>query len=226
MLKPILFNTEMVQAIWARRKTVTRRLANRTNNRGMILKPYEVGDVLWVRETWALRPCIECPYDEDCERDKPDVLETKDAITEGCWLYRADGENPYYDPDRICWSPSIHMPKAAARIFLRVTEVACGALQESILGAAAPMWEIQREGIQIYEECETCIKTGKAACVWTMGADEKHECGLLDQPLWEFAHLWDSTVPKGRRDREGWAADPWVWVVRFECCGKPEGWPG
>lgn len=197
MEKPILFNTEMVQAIWARRKTVTRRLANRTNNRGMILKPYEVGDVLWVRETWALRPCIECPYDEDCERDKPDVLETKDAITEGCWLYRADGENPYYDTDRINWSPSIHMPKAAARIFLRVTEITCENLRD-ITDA-----EARAEGL------------GDPAGIYQFGALR----GM-------FADLWDSTVPRGRLDRDGWAANPGVWVIRFEVCEKPEEWPG
>lgn len=197
MEKPILFNTEMVQAIWARRKTVTRRLANRTNNRGMILKPYEVGDVLWVRETWALRPCIECPYDEDCERDKPDVLETTDAITEGCWLYRADGENPYYDPDRICWRPSIHMPKAAARIFLRVTGVRREKLQ------AITDEEARDEG------CGTRYTYYKP--------------GVLRAA---FAELWDSTVPRGRLDREGWAANPDVWEIRFERCERPDGWPG
>ena len=51
-------------------------------------------------------------------------------------------------------------------------------------------------------------------------------CELLDQPRWEFGRLWDNTVPKGRLDRDGWAANPEVWVIRFEVCEKPDGWPG
>ena len=44
MLKPILFNTQMVRAILEGRKTVTRE----------VIKPrYREGDVLYVRETWA-----------------------------------------------------------------------------------------------------------------------------------------------------------------------------
>lgn len=43
--KPILLNTDMVQAVKSGRKTVTRRPQGKK-------KPYDVGDVLWVRETW------------------------------------------------------------------------------------------------------------------------------------------------------------------------------
>lgn len=231
MLKPILFNTEMVDAILAGRKTATRRIVKPNTSWGLELlggqdtrltsddvelicdPPCAVGDVLWVRETWSLIPCIECCVAEtDCERDKPDVLETADASTEGCFIYRANGEVPGYDVDRICWSPSIHMPKQAARIFLRVTEVFPKRLQESINATKLPIRELSQEGIKIGNECEECLETyGSPCCI-----DDESECGTLDDPREEFAELWDSTIRKDRLAAEGWAADPWVWVIRFE----------
>ena len=38
-----------------------------------------------------------------------------------------------------------------------------------------------------------------------------------------FSELWDSTIQKAKIDRYGWRANPWVWVIRFERCRKPEG---
>ncbi len=199
MIRPILFNTEMVQAIQEGRKTVTRRLTN-----DLYRPPYETGDVLWVRETWAFWPCITCgaPCVSNPKAGlvaqfgrRPDTLETADGLTEGCFLYRADGEAPVFPGGHI-WRASIHMPKAAARIFLRVTEVRSQYLQNIT----------DREA-----RAEGC---GKPDVIYTNGA---LRC--------EFADLWDSTIPKGRLDRDGWAANPVVWVIRFRECEKPEGWP-
>ncbi|MCI5902333.1 MAG: hypothetical protein MRZ74_07380 [Blautia sp.] len=79
--------------------------------------PYKKGDILYVRETWEIIPCIDCRQDGlPCIFEKIEY-EDKYAITEGCFVYRAD----YPDPEKIVWYPSIHMPKQAARIFLRVT---------------------------------------------------------------------------------------------------------
>lgn len=126
-MKPILFNTAMVRAILDGRKTVTRRVVKARNTEiigrsqwakgqywfdviktmngqkiataDKILPPYKPGDILYVRETWG--------YDKNN------------------WLYKADFTPA--DLDRIAsitkWLPSIHMPKKAARIFLRVTSV-------------------------------------------------------------------------------------------------------
>lgn len=124
-VRPILFNTEMVKAILDGRKTQTRRIVKpqptnpRWNNCGWLgwddghgyrmSHPCMPGDILWVRETWR-----------------------RDA---GRFMYRAnyaDGENFYRDGREvnIRWTPSIHMPKEAARIFLRVKDVRVERLQD------------------------------------------------------------------------------------------------
>lgn len=202
-LKPVLFNTEMVQAIQAGRKTVTRRLMSAeaafacANHEELQMHvPFQAGDVLWVRESWF--------------------------FSGGLYLYRADFEGIHDDLVHWNWRPSIHMPRDAARIFLRVKAVYPARLQESINVSTRPIKEIEAEGIPIDEECQECVKTyGWPCCI-----DEESECGLLDDQRGKFADLWDSTIPKKRLDKQGWAADPWVWVIRFRVCEKPEGWPG
>ena len=216
MIKPILFNTDMVRATLDGYKNTTRRICKGDK------PPCEVGDLLWVRETWDFLPCITC-MERDCLL-KPAVYEDAEAITEGCWLYRADSLNALI---MNChnWRPSIHMPKQAARIFLRVTEVSAQRLRESINGVKKPAKALRDEGIQIYEACENCIRSGaERTCPCSKGVAAAEN--ILDQPRWEFAQLWDSTIPKGRLARDGWEANPWVWVIRFERCERPEGWPG
>lgn len=219
-IKPILFNTEMVRAIQEGRKTVTRRILKGDK------PPFERGDILWVRETWAFWPCITCGepcvnsgiYSNPMYGKAPETMETADGLTEGCFLYRADGEAPVFPGGHI-WRPSIHMPKAAARIFLRVTGVVPQRLRESFDEASLPMRELAAEGIPIYEDCKRCLQRDRrdGACLI---------CGKYYQPRWEFSRLWDSTIRKDRWAAEGWEANPWVWVIRFEQIEKPEGWPG
>lgn len=81
--------------------------------------PYKPRDILYVRETWAFLPCVEYMREgEECGRVKT-TYEDSTCEAEGCFVYRAG--HPH--PDRVSWSPSIHMPKEAARIWLRVTDV-------------------------------------------------------------------------------------------------------
>lgn len=188
-------------------------------------RPHNVGDVIWVRETWDFLPCIVCRPEFRVLRDRsgwPDQMETADGLTDGCFLYKAiDGDPPLAWEEAHKWRPSIHMPREAARIFLRVTEVFPERLQESINEAGVPIRELSQEGIKIGYECEECLETyGSPCCI-----DDESECGTLDDPREEFAELWDSTIRKDRLAAEGWAADPWVWVVRFERCERPDGWP-
>lgn len=85
----------------------------------MYIPQYQPGDILYVRETWQFFPCIDC-VKSMCDTT-PQTYEDSDSVTEGCWIYRADYTES--DQKRVCWHPSIHMPKEAARIFLRVKDV-------------------------------------------------------------------------------------------------------
>lgn len=226
--KPILFNTDMVQAILAGRKTVTRRLVKPTyradesgfkvmTNLGTgerraekiddeertfdpsryVIPAYQPGDILYVRETWAFQCCIDCLeiYEDDsCIIGKTSIIhEDKDSTSEGCYIYRAG----YPQPDRIIWRPSIHMPKAAARIWLRVTNVKIQRLQEMRLD------DFINEGVIIRPE-------------------------ILDNPNnadgyggYKFMCIWNSTIQPRDKDKYGWKANPWVWVYNFKRCEKP-----
>lgn len=195
-MKPMLFNTEMVRAILNGTKTVTRRLirpqppqsaqfymgANTDvchafddfimspglDDRRVYMAPYKTGDIIYVRETWA--------------------------EWSGGYVYKADGTISTYPISFVDkWRPSIHMPKEAARIFLRVTDVRAERLQEITDKG------IRREGCG---ERDIIYCNGWLRC--------------------EFVDLWDSTIQKKDIDRCGWAANPWVWVIEFERCEKPE----
>lgn len=122
--KPILFNTEMVRAILDGHKTVTRRVIKYScpTNPGNTLddfigqsdpqllvscSPRQPGDILYVRETWTKLP----------------VSPGNHFHPNGVYYYKADEELRLERFVRNGWRPSIHMPKDAARIFLRVTGV-------------------------------------------------------------------------------------------------------
>ena len=199
MYKPILFNGDMVRAILDGRKTQTRRVIRpkfRENEAGYqvisnlctgqfirieyydeyeevtryMAPPCSPGDIMWVRETWH-----------------------KDA---GRYMYRANyskDEKFYRNGQEVTlrWHPSIHMPKEAARIFLRVKSVHLERLRDA--------------------RDSQCMAEG-VTCSWNVD--------LRDA----FAALWDSTIKPAERAAYGWNANPWVWVIEFERCEKPERW--
>lgn len=148
-IKPILFNTEMVRAILDGRKTCTRRILkggipfDEKAEYWNVLKkgewsgpicvehfikqfsPYKQGDILYVRETWTHFECWNCEGDEEgncVEEPHISVLQKQG----GCYLYRATSEIS----GDARWHPSIHMPKEAARIWLKVTDVRVERLQD------------------------------------------------------------------------------------------------
>ena len=209
-MKPILFNEEMVRAILDGRKTVTRRAIKprfRDDESGFqvchnddwsswyvekldadecsfdqpryVNPPYNVGDILYVRETWR-------------------VMSAWSGSYRGCEIeYRAGGSKvfdeviavpKYMEP----WRPSIHMPKDAARIFLKVTDVRVERLQD-IDGQG-----ITREGVD----------NGKSNP--SMGVRWENMQRMA------FEELWNSTIKKSDLDKYGWGANPWVFVISFE----------
>lgn len=151
-MKPILFNTEMVRAILEGRKTVTRRPikpqpAGELRRMGedscypgyfaaagedrVCQPPYMVGDVLYVRETWAELP----------------VSLGGHFRPSGVYYYKAGPEEvPEGYLER--WRPSIHMPPEAARIFLRVTAVRAERLRDIFEDPPGPENQVVREGLK------------------------------------------------------------------------------
>lgn len=204
-VKPILFNTEMVRAILDDRKTVTRRLpSNRIEDKWMNYEewvnavappgstsltekefyeqypPYRPGDILYVRETWCLR------YDGEKYFYKADKNTSRE-------------EKRLIDYDNVPWRPSIHMPKEAARIFLKVTNVRVERLLE------IDDEQAKAEGAN--------WKNGK-----NVGWKEKMRRTAVER----FAEIWNSAIKKSDIDRYGWGENPWVWVIEFERCDNPE----
>ena len=221
-IKPILFNTEMVRAILDGRKACTRRIL-----KGAI--PFdekaEYWNVLKKRE-WSGPICVEY-FIKQCSPYNPeDILYVRETWTEECgkYYYRAHYDSDYLDPcetlsggypascrnrlgcygcmatsTRIHWHPSIHMPKEAARIWLKVTDVRVERLQDITEDGA------KAEGAN--------WKNGK-----NVGWEEKMKRTATER----FAEIWNSTIKKSDRGRYGWDANPWVWVIEFERCEKPE----
>jgi hypothetical protein len=109
----MLFNGEMVRAILAGRKTQTRRIIKGIifNPLRMLNPPCNVGDLIYVRETWA-------DAGEQC--NEPDL-----GI-----VYKATDPEWQTEQTGFKWKPSIHMPKWAARIWLEVTAVRFELLQD------------------------------------------------------------------------------------------------
>lgn len=197
-IKPILFNTEMVRAILDGQKTCTRRIMKPqlTAHYGTqcVKLPYKPGDILYVRETWERFECWNCEGDEtgNCPKEpKKSILDK----TCGCYMYRATDEIS----GDAKWHPSIHMPKEAARIWLKVTDVRVERLRNITEDGA------KAEGAN--------WKDGK-----NVGWEEKMKRMATER----FAEIWDSTIKKSDLDRYGWAANPYVFVIEFSKIDKPE----
>ena len=126
--KPILFSTPMVQAILRGNKTQTRRIVNPQPQPGELPgKPkYNVGDIMWVRETW---------------RPKGHSMPTGPH-----YEYRATAQADGVPTDEP-WKPSIFMPREACRIFLKVTNVRIERLEditkEDAIAEGIEMWQQQ-----------------------------------------------------------------------------------
>lgn len=212
-IKPILFNAEMVRAILDGRKTCTRRILkggipfDEKAEYWNVLKkgewsgpicvehfikqfsPYKQGDILYVRETWTHFECWNCEGDEEgncVEEPHISVLQKQG----GCYLYRATSEIS----GDARWHPSIHMPKEAARIWLKVTDVRVERLQDITAD------DIRSEGLS-----SIAVHVGD-----------------MEIALKEWKKLWNSTIKKSDLDRYGCDANPWVWVIEFERCEKPQ----
>jgi len=136
-----------------------------------LIPRHKIGDILWVKETWT----------EWC----------------GIWtkyLYRADKDVlPKVQDETINkfgakWKPSAHMPKEAARIFLRVTDVRAERLQDITIS--------------------DCVKSGAIDALYKEPWNEAQIINL-------YAAFWNEFNAKRGYS---WESNPWVWVDDFERC--------
>lgn len=195
-MKPIIFSAPMVKAILDGRKTQTRRVIKvdddpenwkisiegtsivRTEPYDVKLPRYAAGDILWVRETWLKA--------DDGYYYKADIKVPSESEN----LRKAYGYK---------WRPSIFMPREAARIFLRVTNVRVERVQEITENDA------KNEGVKDpYDYQEPSYY------------DQPHVRGMEINKS-AFAGLWDSLNAKRGY---GWETNPWVWVIEFERINK------
>ena len=205
---PILFNTEMVRAILDGRKSCMRRICKDGNE-------YTVPDMNFYnadRRTYAVHN-----YADKEHTDKLSTAERTCPICPGDILYIRETWSPVFIRPRrylykveckdvenlpIKWHPSIHMPKEAARIWLKVTDVRVERLQDVTEDGAKAEGAIDNRGFIHSPE---------------------NEYDRIHTAREHFIKIWNSTVKKSDLDRYGWDANPWVWVIEFERCEKPEG---
>ena len=193
---PILFSTPMVQAILDGRKTQTRRvILNARPSDGFPLGkwkgycPYgQVGDKLWVRETWATINC----YDDT----KPSEL----PHTVPFWFCDTNGDDPTgCGDDKGKTRPSIFLPRWASRITLAITEIRVHRLQD-ISGKDA-----------IAEGCgDIGIVPINTAMMLTNTKTIKDCHRALAANL--FNERWDSI----NGEKYPWERNPWVWAISFK----------
>lgn len=201
-IKPILFNTEMVRAILDGRKDATRR----------IVKGFIPNDAVWGYTAFTPKGYISCRgtfadgYGEKffklpCEPGNIlYVRETWKKAPNGYYYYEDWQKNVIADITK--WKPSIHMPKEAARIWLKVTDVKVERLQNITEDGSKAEGAIDNRG-------------------FIHSPDNEYD--RIHTAREHFIEIWNSTIKKSSLDRYGWDANPWVWVIEFERCEKPEG---
>ena len=224
-MKPIPFNMDMTRAIRDDRKTVTRRPVKYTAHdvygvacaRGLwyetydtqhlpeslvewyvksIAKPpYQPGEILYVPEAWRCFGYVDLGTTEYCV----EFRDRKIARFNFQSMERAEKWAKYLYKPRRHWQSPYFMPREAARLFLRVTDVRVERLQD-----------IDEDGAK---DEGSNLRNGRY-----VGVDEKMRRSAVER----FAEIWDSTIKSADIARYGWVANPWVWVIEFERCEKPE----
>ncbi len=187
----------MVRVILEGRKTVTRR----------VVKPPAL-DKMIVDDNGECIGSLNCqpgwevdiyPTIDDSPYQPGDILYVKERVAYlfGRYGYRADYDE-VTEKSKPFWKPSVRMPKEAARLFLRVTDVRVELLRDI---------------------------TGRDALA--EGVDNGRSNPTMGQ-RWEnmqrmaFSDLWNSTIKKADLPGCGWEANPWVWVIEFERISREE----
>lgn len=173
------------------------------------------GDILYVRETWQCWRAhrYEATADIRFRAGGDDVrLQFANGNTDSINRLDYDTFVHKWFSHNGEWKPSLFMPKEAARIWLKVTNVRVERLKEM-----KPV-DVIKEGA--YPDCWDCLNAyGESGSQCCYGTEE--QCSQCDEVMMEWEKLWNSTIKKSDLDRYGWDANPYVWVIEFERCEKP-----
>lgn len=158
--------------------------------------PYKPGNILYVQETWC-RGRI----------DSGELLDGREEL----FVSQCKGEDDFIPKEYairygigiedVVWNSPILMPKEEARIFLRVKAVKIEKLQSITEEQAVAEGAIDNRGF-IHSP--------------------SNEYDNIHTAREHFKQIWNSSIKKPDLDRYGWNVNPWVWVVEFEKCEKPE----
>lgn len=161
----------------------------------------DVGDRIWVRETWG---CVSHELDEDGRiqswtPDRPATAIHEMPFGNGYYsghvIYAADGvftwgDDDGYEDGRSCWKPSIHMPRAASRILLEITDVRVERLND------ISDEDAKAEGVP---------KSNKFPDTYLTPKGDFADADIAFQRLWESIY-----------GEESWQDNPWVWAIEFK----------
>lgn len=223
--KPIIFNTDMVLTILNGKKTVTRRVMKGfipkdaifgytaftpkgyISCRGIFADgygekffklPYQPGDILYVRETFQ--------YIDFAGEENGYVYKA----SENGKLWETESEN-------WTWRPSIHMPKEAARLYLKVKSVRIERLQDMTEDDAIAEGFEAKCPFEHRTWIGSLYDDGHESMCWAEGECHNPEkwCNRTIPELFG-RNVWNKTIKKSDLVRYGWDASPWVWVIEFE----------
>ncbi len=226
-----MFNTDMVIANLEGRKTMTRRIikpqpddsglhnhtrypmslnstmdgwwgvTEETGEDKKFKCPYgEPGDLLWARETWMYNDDTNIPY-----------AFKADAVL--------DYTIEYQERMKGLWKPSIHMPKEAARLWMRVARVFVERLYDISATDAA------NEGVNRWNEDFVsepgAVQADYENYMWRDDPNyEDYNFPSYANPVSSFFSLWEKINGK-----ESLLSNPWVWAIEYEILsttGKPK----
>ena len=215
-MKQIIFSTLMVKAILDGNKTQTRRVFNPQPTIGMVFDEISLCPIVADKSKASGERIAKGAYAIFVNRADDgyygETFAYKSRYEVGDILYVREGmfknqEDEYGymadEPDWKLWEytgiPSIHMPKDAARLFLKVTDLKVEWLHE-ILNHP---FDMKKEGTTLdYPDSHYSMASG-VNCLRN-----------------KFIELWDSINAKHGYP---WESNPWVWVYEFERVEKPEG---
>lgn len=199
-IKPILFNTEMVRAILDGRKNCTRRIVKPQQFIGMLPDKCKNGAP---EEFLKENKLMFKPY---CDMTDIELINT---------AYKAP-----YQPGDILYVRETWMDYAGLTMY----KADCDIYRLDSLNFAGFGWKpsihMPKKDTRIWLK----VTDVRVERLQDMTDDDAEAEGCFDYTsiALGFPDAWDNTIKKSDLDSYGWSANPWVWVIEFDRCEKPE----